>query len=383
MRLLFLIDHLYLHGGAEKVLTERCTYMADVLGLDVTILTTEQQGRAVCYPLSPKVKLIDIGINYHREITYFHPRNLRKIPGHFKKLNAQIKVIRPQVIISLNYAFDFYWLPFIFRKIPKWKEFHGSRYFEMRSRENNRSIGPFLKYKVNDFIESRFDKLILLNPGERGFYPSQNTIVMPNPVVIPSQQAQLNTTTVVSAGRMTYIKGFEYLINAWSIVNRQMPDWQLHIYGDGDPAYREKLVHLVAELALGSVIHIHDATNDLKSVLLDASIYAMASQTECFPMVLLESLALGLPVVSFDCPTGPAHIINNDYNGFLVAANDHAALAQSLLLMMENTLLRQQMGQQAKESAKRFAMATVMAQWVTQLQLQVDTAEQKNTEQRL
>lgn len=369
MKLLFLIDHLYLHGGAEKVLTERCSFMADVLGFDVTILTTEQRGRPVCYPLSEKVRLVDIAVNYYRNISYFHPSNLVKVPGHFKRLNRQIREIEPQVIISLNYAFDFYWLPFVFKKTPKWKEFHGSRFFDMQARKSGKAA---IKFAINDFIEARFDKLILLNPGEIEFFRTDNTLVIPNPVTVLGHTAKLESRKVVSAGRMTYIKGFDYLIEAWAIVSKELPDWELHIYGDGDPDYSEKLIHLAAASGLENIF-IHGATDALQDVLLDSSVYAMASQTECFPMVLLESLSVGLPVVSFDCPTGPRHIVNDTENGFLVPLNDTTALAGKLLELMKNQPLRKEMGRQAKESALRFNRSVIMELWAHHLRKQVES----------
>jgi hypothetical protein len=83
MKILFSTDQVYLHGGIEKVMAEKANYFADVLGYEVYILTTEQKGKAACYPLSDKIIKTDIAINYQRAKSYFHPANLVKMPGHF------------------------------------------------------------------------------------------------------------------------------------------------------------------------------------------------------------------------------------------------------------------------------------------------------------
>ena len=137
MTILFSTDQVYLHGGIEKTMAVKANYFADVLGYDVVILTTEQKGKLPQYALSSKVRLIDIGINYHRKKSYFHPANIAKIPKHFFGSRKAIAAVKPDVIISCNYAFDFYWLPFIFKKIPKLKEYHSSRFFEDRARRKS------------------------------------------------------------------------------------------------------------------------------------------------------------------------------------------------------------------------------------------------------
>src|SRR5690606_10305641 len=254
--------------------------------------------------LSSKVRLIDIGINYHRKKSYFHPANIAKIPKHFFGSRKAIAAVKPDVIISCNYAFDFYWLPFIFKKIPKLKEYHSSRFFEDRARRKS-SFPKNLKYRINDLIESKFTRLILLNPDEKQFYKSNNLEVIPNPIEIPEGKAALINLRAIAAGRIAPVKGFETLISVWKDVSAKIPEWQLDIFGDGEPDYIHKLQSLIDDLKLGDRVFIRSATQDLRREMLESSLYLMTSQTECYPMVLLEAASIGLPVVSFDCPTGP------------------------------------------------------------------------------
>ncbi|MCZ8197318.1 MAG: glycosyltransferase [Flavobacterium sp.] len=363
MRILFTTDQIYLHGGIEKVMAEKANYFADVLNYEVYILTTEQKGYEPCYFLSNKIKRVDIGVNYIRFISYFHPKNISKIPFHFKQWKKTISAIKPDVIISCNYAFDFYWTPFFLRQIPKLKEFHSSRYFEEIDRKN----ASFLKkmiFLINDFIESKYTKLILLNDDEAQYYRSNNLEIIPNPITINDDSvAILNNHKAIAAGRIAPVKGFEKAILAWKIVVEQNSDWELHIYGQGEKKYIESLQNLINENNLQKNVIIKNAVSNLDLILLDYSIYVMTSLTECFPMILLESLASGLPIVSFDCPHGPKNIITNNEDGFIVKNQDIIALSEKINLLINDHELRIAIGKKGKQNSYRFSKENVILKW--------------------
>ena len=362
MRILFSTDQVYMHGGIEKVLAEKANYFAEHFGYDVYIITTEQRQKAPCYPLSPKITLVDLGINYQRDISYFSLVNLKKIWPHYKQLNQAISTIKPDVIISCSFAFDFYWLPFIHTKISKFKEFHSSRFYTDKQRKNA-SFASKLRFRLNDFIESKFDKLILLNPDERPFYYSDNLHVIPNPIAIPFSNAGLTSKKAVAAGRIAPVKGFDNLIKSWKIVVNQHPDWKLDIYGEDYLGTKAKLEALITELGLENNVNFPGTSNNMVATMAGYSFYAMSSVTECFPMVLLESLSIGLPIVSFDCPTGPRHIVTDGDDGLLAANQNIKSLAEKMLLLCADTNLRHAMGVKAKQNAMRFTNELIMEQW--------------------
>lgn len=363
MRILFSTDQIYLHGGIEKVMAEKANYFADVLGYEVSILTTEQKGKVPCYFLSPKIRLIDIGVNYNRNKSYFHPNNLRKIPNHFRQWSQTVKNIEPDFIIVCNFAFDFYWNPFFLKKTPKLKEYHSSRYFETITREQA-SILKKAMYCFTDYIESKYTRLIVLNNDEKLFYKNSNITIISNPIApVADQKADLKNKKAIAAGRIAPVKGFESAILCWKEIVKQEPEWELHIYGDGEPAYITKLQHLILENNLETNVYIKTAVEDLQSKMMEYSLYVMTSHTECFPMVLLESLAIGLPIVSFDCPTGPRNIIVDTQDGFLVENQNVEALTEKILLLTQNEQLRVEMGAAAKQNSARFATNRVMGQW--------------------
>ena len=98
--------------------------------------------------------------------------------------------------------------------------------------------------------------------------------------------------------------------------------------------------------------------------MLNYSIYAMRSVTECFPIVLLEALSVGMPTVSYDCPNGPRNIIQNNIDGLIVENQNPAALADGLLKIIQSESLRKNFGANSKNNSHNFATEKIMNKWL-------------------
>lgn len=367
MKIVFSTDQIYLHGGIEKVMATKANYFADEMGYDVKILTCEQRGKKPCYPLSAKIQLVDLGVNYNRGKSYFSPGNLLKLPFHFYKLLRMLRKLKPDAVIVCNYGFDYYGMPFLYTRAKKIKEFHGSRYFEAIARSQNQSFLKKIYYQFNDWIESKYNHLIVLNKDEVPYYKGGTVAVIPNPISIPDTKASLDTKLVVAAGRIAPIKGFAKLIQAWNIIHASAPDWKLHIYGEDYVGTQKKLEGLIADYKLWETIFFKGSSSVMMETFENYSLYALSSVTECFPMVLLESLAVGLPVVSFDCPNGPRNIITDGEDGLLADNQNVADLAEKMLFLMQDHEKRELFGQNAKRNSMQFSTAVVMKKWLTVL----------------
>ena len=129
MKILYLTDQTYFHGGIEKVLSQKANYLAEVSGDEVTIVTYNQQNKIPVYSFSEKIRMIDLEINYEIGKSYFHPVNLKKIPKHRNALKKIIREIQPDVVVSCSFGPDFYFIPSLEKQFPKIKEFHSSRHF--------------------------------------------------------------------------------------------------------------------------------------------------------------------------------------------------------------------------------------------------------------
>jgi len=358
LKILYLTNQFHLHGGIEKMLSQKINYLIEELGHEVILCTSEHKNNSFVYQLSDKLKHIDLGINYIRSKSYFHPKNLLKSTKHFKALKATIKNEKPNVIISVNYTPEQYFIPFIEKQIPKVKEFHSSG---ISIKKANGMSGK-LKYQLFKSF-SRYNSLIVLNQDEVKYYPFENVTVIPNFIKLESHNTILKKENIiVAAGRIAPVKQFDHLIRAWSKIAHQFPDWQVKIYGDGDEKLAQILNHLISELKVPN-IRLMGPTTDLKNEMEKGSVYAMTSATECFPMVLLEAQAARMALISYDCPYGPRNIIKDNVTGVLTPHNsieDFSKLLKDLLLDQEK---RKRLGNLSQLGVAALSEQRIMLKW--------------------
>ena len=280
-----------------------------------------------------------------------------------RAISWKIKKINPDVIIVCNYSFDFYFLPFISNGAKIIKEYHSSRYTYIKNLPKFNLIDKFL-FKLNNFFEKKYNYLVLLNKDEKKYYCSNNIKIIPNPAFdygISNYDNRANI--IIAAGRIAPVKQFDHLIKIWSLISNRHNNWELHIYGEGDKNLQFKLQKLIDTLKVPNIF-LKGATSELHLKMKKASVFALTSQTECFPMVLLESLSCGLPVISYDCPNGPRNIISNNKDGILISHNDIESFAEVLENTINNFELRKEMSVNAKLNIKRFDEITVMQNWI-------------------
>lgn len=189
---------------------------------------------------------------------------------------------------------------------------------------------------------------------------------IPNPVPVapeagadppPAKTGRL----VIALGRLHEQKGFDLLVRAFQEAHARHSAWALEIWGEGPE--RPNLERLVDDLGLEGRVRLPGVTTAPYDVLRTADLFVMSSRREGFPNALCEAMACGLPVVSFDCPSGPAEIIRDGVDGVLVPPENVGLLAMTLDRMMSDEKERQRLGLRAVEVTQRFSTARVMALW--------------------
>lgn len=164
----------------------------------------------------------------------------------------------------------------------------------------------------------------------------------------------------LAIGRLTYQKGFDTLLQIWNEVWRHLPEWKLQIVGSGED--EEFLRQYIYEHALKNIELIPNTT-EIEKFYLDAAIYLMTSRFEGFPMVLLEAKAKGLPIISFDCKTGPNEIISDGESGFVVNMNDIPMFTNKMITLANNEELRLQFANKSLKEIKNFTVQSIVDEW--------------------
>jgi glycosyltransferase involved in cell wall biosynthesis len=214
----------------------------------------------------------------------------------------------------------------------------------------------------------RLDALAVLTDADRADYAqmlaASHTRVERIPNALPQLDggmASPDSRVIAAAGRLTPQKGFDLLIPAFGGLARAHPGWQLRIYGAGPQ--RAELRRLILEHELYSSVFLMGPTPHLGEALAEASIFALSSRFEGFGMVIVEAMSKGLPVVSFDCPRGPAEIITHGHDGLLVPELDVAALGVALRELAGDADRRARYGQAAIETARAYDRDAIGARW--------------------
>lgn len=220
------------------------------------------------------------------------------------------------------------------------------------------------------------DALVTLTPSDAVDYgqllAGTSTVVVPicNPLAWPVLDASVTRArqadragprVVVAAGRLVHRKGMGRLVRAFAPVARRHPDWELHIHGTGplEPVVRRR----IEREGLTSQVHLEGHTRDLASAFAQADVFAAASRVEGFPMVMLEAMSTGLPLVAMDCPRGPSDIVRDGLNGLLVGRRDLAGMTAALERLVTDADLRARLGEQALRDAREYAAPRIAARW--------------------
>lgn len=339
-------------GGVERFLSVWANEFISN-GHEVFFISINRSGRFV-YDLSPSVKIIDLGFPKKR-LTILKPFLIRKI-------NKVIEQNSIDVVIAQSIKAS-YVLGWVAKKYPICAvgmehlgfdcELHGSKHRALRQK-----YYPYIK------------AFVTLTPDDENAYRAlgvKHVQTIFNPVIKPAfSRHDSDSKVLLAIGRQDHQKNFSALLRIFRGLNRE--DLILKIVGK-DYGTRRSLMEQAKELNIDKQVQFIDFQSDVSEFYYTSSVFLLTSIYEGLPLVLIEAKAHGLPCISYDCPTGPRHIINDGVDGFLIPMHDEQLMAQRIIEYIDNPGLQQSMSQAGEvDIAQRFSIPTLYKQWESFLQ---------------
>lgn len=226
----------------------------------------------------------------------------------------------------------------------------------------NYAAPSFLSRLARRLAYPRLDAVVLLtnaDAGHYGFISPKKKFVIPNSVPQSEESAACENKIMLAVGRYTRQKGFDMLIRAFAMVHRRIPGWTLRIVGQGEGLLRS----LIQENSLEDKVELVPPTKDIQAEYLRAGMFVLSSRWEGFVLVLTEAKDAGLPSVAFNCPEGPADILRDGRDGFLVEPGNMEEFGERIVRLANDEGLRKEFGRAAKEDIKRLSPESVFALW--------------------
>ncbi len=369
-KIVYCTPALYMAGGVERVLTLKANYFAEHFGYDITIILTEGKDKPLFYSLSDKVKIVNLDIGFEQLWTCSFVKKvlvyLKKQRLYKKRLAAELMRLRPDITVSLLRR-EINFISSVRDGSKKVGELHINRanYRNFDAGNSNIVKDLFSKFWMRSLVSKlkRLDRLVVLTEKDKEAWGELNNVVaIPNPLSFEAHAiSDQGQKRVLAVGRYCHEKGYDHLLQAWAKVQQICPDWRLDIYGDGDRTVYEQMVDR---------LHIdynrcglHGRTSDIQSEYIKSSLSVCSSRFEGFGLAIVEAMACGLPVVSFDCPWGPGSIISDGEDGLLVANGNVEQLAHSMIRLMSNVSERRAMAEKAVKNVQRFRIEQIAERW--------------------
>jgi glycosyltransferase involved in cell wall biosynthesis len=348
----FFIHNLSSHGGTERISVALANALSKQPGYAVSLLSLEPF-EAPFFPLENKVKTSSLNI---------HNGDIRK--GYFKavgRLKEYVKDNHIDIVIDVDVILSFISLAataFTKSKVISWE--HYNYYLKRES----------IIRRIARKLAARYSKAIVALTAQDVQFYKDNCKVKAQIVSIPNFIEKLPTgfyfgsnKIILSVGHLEHRKGFDLLLDAWAKIDSKLKEgWKLLIIGEGKE--KKKLEKQIQKNNQGKSVEILPPTNHIEEYYSKAAIYAMSSRAEGLPMVLIEAKSYGIPMIAFDCKTGPQEVINNEQDGLLVPSFDTDMYAQNLSKLMQDRLYRRKLSQNALKDRERFLLEASLSKWL-------------------
>jgi glycosyltransferase involved in cell wall biosynthesis len=362
-------------AGTARTVIQQANALADLH--DVEIVSLHGRGSGPVWPVSPRVH-----VRYLVKLEGRWPSLVSRLPSRLiHPKDASYPVFSPasdlalwRFLRSLDSGAVMGTRPGLNLAIARWAPPGVTRIAQEHM--HLASHRPRLRKAIRTYYP-RLDGVVTLTERDAKDYRdllrgATAVTAIPNGVLVEDmRRSDPESRSIVAVGRLDPQKAYDRLIDAFSEVAGAHPDWSLTIWGRG--RLKAELRQQIRGRGLAERVRLAGFSSDVATELAKASVFAMSSRREGLPMSMLEAMASGLAVVSFDCPTGPRELIEDGVDGLLVPDGDIPALSAALARVMDDGQLRHRLGAAAREKAATYSTRQLAVRWSELLQA-ADTA---------
>ena len=351
MKLLLITNNINQIGGVERVISILANKFSSSLNYNVEIVSLNSENTNTFFEFNNKIKISHYGIK---------PEYSKSIIERLKIEKRFTKNIR-DILEDKEYDIIMTFHSHISKAILDNKKYLKGKV--VATEHLNYSNFTMIRKIINIITFRKADKLVVLTEYDKSMYSKflKNVEVIPNAVPFSTNKiSNQDKKRIIAIGRLEYVKGFDYLIDIFNLVQNKHFDWTLTIIGCGSE--QKNLEKRIKEYKLNNSIEILPFTNNVQTELLNSLIYTLTSRQEGFGLVLIEAMECGLPIVSFDIPASK-EIISNRVDGILVPQGDIQEFANQLSKLMYDYEKRKAYGQNAKNNAERYHINNISNQW--------------------
>ncbi|MHC8605677.1 glycosyltransferase family 4 protein [Arenicellales bacterium IMCC58067] len=350
MRVQFLVADLNMFGGGERVAVNLAAGFSKRFGYEVEVVSIQRITNPLPFSIPPEVQIRSVDLDLHSAgiaaKAYSRARAFLCAP-------TVLAETKPSIVLGIG-TFPNLILSLLTRSTVK-----------KVGCEHNWFGAPALYWRIlRRFLYRNLDSLVVLTDAAKKDARGLNSkiLVIPNSSPFDNpQKANLYSKKILAVGRLEYQKGFDRLIEAFSKIASDYPDWTLELFGEGPSEV--SLKKKVKALGLSDQITINRPTFKIDREYQNASFLVLTSRYEGLPMVLIEALCFGLPAIAFDCQNGPREIIRNGETGYLVAAGDVDEFANRMAQLITSSEIREKMSENSLQHAKNFSLEHICKTW--------------------